>query len=1215
MSIIAAHIDPKLKTRKGTYQEINNSLAEYFFPDTQFAIAEIEENVTTPNDLKLPNMTPEFSSGKKVYFASEEVRDKIYPVMSDGAAYGSLVFTPCKDFKELKDVRILVVDDETGENGGVMPNEEAKRMTGDCYGRMTPDMAEKLTGRTNTPFQFRMGISPQEGNDVYRIAKGTLAPSNKLESLGEPRITKNPDGSTKVKTGYDLVIATSSFKGRKDETKIKPGEYNLTVGIGVKTLAKRSKHSLGTQILVNYPKGVQADILPIVKSQAQKLASIQSDPRKISQYIVEKNEKRAQMSAEKDEALGGFDEVFGTNEEARENKFNNLLKASLEGNPQLLEHPYIVNRLTPLIRNEWLDIATGRSIEFQSALAQPSLDLKEDEVCVPNIPEGEKLIVTRSPLINSNGVITLTNKHLPEFASEKGTIHIHPKTAAAYLQADFDGDRLAYELSSKYPTLAAEIEVGQRPENRHADVIKATKIPYQANSFAEVAISASQNDIGTIANQIQKAVAIYNEIDNLPPEKVAGFTKKLTAKARLIANQDISKIPDEKKQQAESLKSSAIGIVENADNPQEVLKLGKNLLFETVNLLSNELQTAADGPKSAARPNESILEFADTALKARDVAWISAKKNPNTFLNEPLKSENFSPIDALAQAVNQQWQENHLEMMPTDQFRNLFPKEFSPEILEEAQEIIKTYKALYREAVELEERSKTESNYHLSVTSSTSGKSITLTDISKFNHPEVWTRETLDIRLMRNEGKLVGAAQTQEGKWETVGTVAPESIKEHGLKERMTLFNAKTELKPGITQSEIDAKFARANDFADQIRNQNPDGSRYNGGNPRNALPQKAKALQSAIWDAAHASRQKGYQNYSRASTAFNIFSEQVAERVKEFQFKELTLAGVHHPTNEWGDKLNNKTVNPERSRRVNFEIALETRKGHPNINKRVVIVEGKQVAPISEFDYHPPIGTTGKATITPAPSTSCSATTAKGNTLKITQLRKHDFGGIEFSSSPATLTIAFETSTSLSFNGKKPVAKIGEKTLGVIDKESCEKLQKAGIYKSGTELQVTLQNNLASTATLHIDKDSLKFPETWNKEAPALPSDRQATDGLALSGAEGLNKENLEAKPYERPEWETKLTKSALRELNDIPPSSLGNRITVLLGEYIAVYNDKEKCLKIHDVERDRGVIYQATRGKPPEVEKFTLQEKLQFQNLELKLRLRSASTNNELA
>ncbi|HEY9599635.1 MAG TPA: hypothetical protein V6D33_18385 [Cyanophyceae cyanobacterium] len=1162
MVIIALHFDSKLKTPKGTHQDINNSLAEYLFPETKFALAEIEEGVTKPEDLALPSMTPEFSSGKKVYFASEEIRDKVYPVLSDGAAYGSLVFTPCKDFKELKDVRILVIDDETGENGGVMSNEQAKRMVGDCYGRMTPELGQVLTGNGNTPFQFRIGIKPQEGNDVYRIAKGTLAVSNQLEALGQPRLSQLPDGTTKVKVGYDLVLANSSFKGRKDESKIQPGEYNLTVGIGVKTLAKRSKHSLGTQILVNYPKGVEADILPIIKNQAQELAAVQSDPRKVSQYIVEKNEKRMQLAAEKEE-LGNFDDVFGVSEQLREDKFSNLLKICVEHNPQLLEHPYIVNRLESLIRNEWLDIATGRSIEFQSALAQPSLELQEDEVCVPNIPEGEKLIVTRSPLINSNGVITLTNKHLPEFAQEKGTIHIHPKTAAAYLQADFDGDRLAYEQASRYPTLAVEIEEKQRPENRHAEVIKAAKIPYQAKSFAEIALAASSNDIGSIANSIQKAVAITNEIDFLPQQKIPPFVKKLTVQARAIAHQDLSEIPQEKNEQATALQSKARTIVENADDTQQVLEIGKRMFFETVDLLSNELQTAADGPKSAARPNERVLEFAEIILEARDVAWIQAKKNPNVFLNEALKTENYSPIDRIASVANLQWQDHHLEKLPTDQFRNFFPKYFTPETLQRAKEVVQTYNALYRDAVKLEERSKTESNYQLRVTSQTSGKEIILTDISKYNHPDVWSAKTLDIRLCRDsevaersrsEGTLVGVAKTQEGEWKTVGKVAQSSIKEHNLQERMTLFQAKTELKSGITQAEIDAKFQQANNFANSIRNQTD----------------KGKELQAAIWDAAHASAQKGYQYYSRASAAFNIFPDLVAEQAKEFQFETIKLAGLHHPTNEWGDQLNHKTVD--------FEIALETRVGHPNVNKRVVLVEGKQLAPISESDYHPPIGTTGKATIRPAPSTSLTATTPKGNTLKITQLTKHDFAGQEFSKIPATLTIAFKNTT--------PVVKIGDNVLGVLDKESCEKLQKTGRYKPGVEIQVELQNNRASTAMLHVDKHSLKFPEAWIREADA--------------SKQAWIQENLEAKPYQRPEWETKMAKAAFRELNAIQPNSLGNRVTGF-GEYVAIYNDKEQCLKIRDVEGTRGVIYQAKRGEPPDVERFTQPEKHMFQHLEL--------------
>jgi hypothetical protein len=194
----------------------------------------------------------------------------------------------------------------------------------------------------------------------------------------------------------------------------------------------------------------------------------------------------------------GIDQAFGSREELESEtdpaqgneQLYELLKACTDSHPQLLEHPFVVDKLTDLLRKEWVDIATGRAIEFQAGLAQPSLELLQDEICVPYIPEGEKLIVTRSPLINSNGVIILTNKHLPEFSQEQGTVHIHPETAAAYLQADFDGDRLAYERAFRYPTLAAEIEEKHLPGQKHTDVIKADKEKYVASSFAEIALAA-----------------------------------------------------------------------------------------------------------------------------------------------------------------------------------------------------------------------------------------------------------------------------------------------------------------------------------------------------------------------------------------------------------------------------------------------------------------------------------------------------------------------------------------------------------------------------------------------------------------------------------------------------------------------------------------------------------------------------------------------------
>jgi len=338
MTLQLNHFDTKLKQNLDVQEKIDNTLAEYLFPETEFALGMVYKEGATAADLReYEGKTLQFASGDRMYFATEPVRELLYPNASDGAAYGSLVFTPNQQFSEQKNVRILVVDDSVenlGQNGGLIPIDEALKLVGDCHGKISTALADELTGKKDTPFQFRLGIKPQEGNDVYRIGKGTLAPLS-LENLGQPLlgklkngVTTNPDimpsrvlnisrcatnepsgrlgimsgenlGSTQIKVGYDLVLPLSSFKGRKGAEAITPGEHNLTIGIGIKALAEYGQHSLGTQVLVNYPRGVETDILPELEQKASYLARVQSEPRSLAQLYVKNYERRQQQLSEK----------------------------------------------------------------------------------------------------------------------------------------------------------------------------------------------------------------------------------------------------------------------------------------------------------------------------------------------------------------------------------------------------------------------------------------------------------------------------------------------------------------------------------------------------------------------------------------------------------------------------------------------------------------------------------------------------------------------------------------------------------------------------------------------------------------------------------------------------------------------------------------------------------------------------------------------------
>ena len=411
----------KLRDKIDRTATINHCLAEYLFPQTNFSIGLIYPKGTVDSDLQpFQNQTLQFSSGERMYFADENVGELLYPNSSDRIAYGSLPFTPCLSVKELT-VRILIVDDETGDNGGHFNRDEALNWVGDCFGRVSKTLCDNLTGQVDRPFQFRLGITPQADSPVYRIAKGTVAPSN-LDSLIPYQSIDVSHHHNNIHTHIDtidLALPVSSFKGRKDEHQLLPGIYNWSLHLGIKALAQYRKHSLGTQVLVNYPDGVKNDILPIVKQQAEELMRVQQDIVSLAHYYLDTRKKQKPILQEQYSDWQKLLEETFTRfmpEEHNEILIDRLIEQDLANHCQLLEHPRIIQHLRSFVRKQWLDIATGRSIKFESGMAQPSLCLAYDEVYIPKLPLGEDIIISRSPLLNSNGVIILKNTKVKDTA-------------------------------------------------------------------------------------------------------------------------------------------------------------------------------------------------------------------------------------------------------------------------------------------------------------------------------------------------------------------------------------------------------------------------------------------------------------------------------------------------------------------------------------------------------------------------------------------------------------------------------------------------------------------------------------------------------------------------------------------------------------------------------------------------------------------------------
>ena len=67
-----------------------------------------------------------------------------------------------------------------------------------------------------------------------------------------------------------------------------------------------------------------------------------------------------------------------------------LIKADLVGgHNQLLETEKVKQELSRFVQSEWRDIALGRTLRFDRGMIIPSKELKNGEICVPWMDDGE----------------------------------------------------------------------------------------------------------------------------------------------------------------------------------------------------------------------------------------------------------------------------------------------------------------------------------------------------------------------------------------------------------------------------------------------------------------------------------------------------------------------------------------------------------------------------------------------------------------------------------------------------------------------------------------------------------------------------------------------------------------------------------------------------------------------------------------------------------
>ncbi|BDI20561.1 hypothetical protein ANSO36C_63630 (plasmid) [Nostoc cf. commune SO-36] len=826
MTLELKHFDPRLNQwiytdeRKTILTEkLNNTLLESYFPDKEFSFGHSDEYSTDEDLRNHPNGHILLLSSKTRLLYGEkeclETIQKICPDSKDRGAYGSIFLGACKNAIHEK-LNILVVDDSTdnrGENGGILSNDLAYKLVGDCYGQISTQLYDLLTLRESQQdksyrvIQHRFGWVEGDGADTtkYRFGKGTLRPY-KLDEI------KYADSNNEPK--IDIILPVSSFKGTdKDrpagatKPQIKPGLYQQNIWLAEKGQSQQGQMSI-SQLLASFPQGIK-DFAEELELQAQRLTSIQDDPRSVAAYYCEKYEKRKESlnqsklktgevaNLESDVKNLGANDGLDTDEELDDESTKDdlfmykLIKGDLLGHQQLLETEKVKQELSRFVQSQWRDIALGKTLTFDRGMIIPSKELKNGEICVPWLDEQEKILNFRSPFLNSNGLCVSNNKYVedqlgPDGEPLEGVIvvsdedHKRIQQRIAQLEAqgidvdfidpaeteserqarDFDGDCIGVARASLYPNLTAEAEYRNQPQNAYAPTVKLKKQSFYNPTdgsqppFEKIAIHMSDSiSVGVINNQVTALEALESEIEVLKTygtfEQKSNYLDQVSNHYETLFEQEQRKEP---KLIREEYKPYMQGFVELAhsertpENMHQAMDLNRLMYRSMIEEGCYQNQIAVDLFKSAKKPEmDKIRE--NSRYLYRDVNYIKDKKSRSVYLNTGITPKGYSPVELLISQTNKYFQESQLESRPIVQFKDLFKGvEFTPQQRFSAIAAKYEFDQKFNAAVRMSQRRETEKGPS-AIIQTPQGVQLEISNLTREGHPLIWKAETLNIRL------------------------------------------------------------------------------------------------------------------------------------------------------------------------------------------------------------------------------------------------------------------------------------------------------------------------------------------------------------------------------------------------------------------------------------------------------------------------------------
>ncbi|WGV29048.1 hypothetical protein [Halotia branconii] len=793
-------------------EKLDNTLLEFYFSEKEFSFGHIDEHSTSSDLRNHPDGHTLLLSSKTRLLYGEpeciEVIDKLCPDRKDRGAYGSIFLGACKNALN-EELNILVVDDSNGDNGGLIDQEDAFKLVGDCYGQISIELYDKLTKREEQPdksyrvIQHRLGWREGDGEDTkYRFGKGTLRPY----SFDEIEYT-NPNNKPKI----DLIIPVSSFKGTDKDNpagpskpQIKPGLYQQTIWLGEKAQSQKGQMSI-SQLLASFPRGLK-DFVEELEVQAQKLVEAQDDPRLVAQLYCEEYERRKKSTSQTTEQGVSNQETsissLRVNEELEPgeelDEYNTkddlfmykLIKADLLGHCQLLETEKVTKELSRFVQSQWRNIALGRTLTFDRGMIIPSKELKNGEICVPWMKNDEKVLNFRSPFLNSNGLCVSENKLVEDRLAPDGTDlqgiivvndedhkriclriaeleaqgidvdFVDPAETESERQArDYDGDCIGVALASLYPNFTAEAEYRNQPENAYRPTVKEKKQSFYVDGkqppFEEIAIHMSDSiSVGIINNQVTALEALESEIEVLKTygtlEQKSEYLNQVSSHYQSLFDQEHGEKPKPIRAEYKPFMQSVVAIASNPNITPEILHQAmddNSLMYrKMIEEGCYHNQIAVDLFKSAKKPEMDLIRENSRYLY-RNVNYIKDKKSKTAYLNSGITPTGYSPVELLISQTNKYFQQSQLESRPIVQFKDLFGGvDFTPQQRFAAIVAKHEFDTKFSVAIAMEKRRETEKGLK-AIIQTQQGAQLEITNLTPYGHLGICQAQTINLKL------------------------------------------------------------------------------------------------------------------------------------------------------------------------------------------------------------------------------------------------------------------------------------------------------------------------------------------------------------------------------------------------------------------------------------------------------------------------------------